>query len=85
MPLPAGMIIVCAWCLADGQPGFLREEPPYRNMPVSHGICSVHAEAWTLRRKKAHDDSSHAATPRGPVVDPVADADRQPAALEGHL
>jgi hypothetical protein len=40
------MILLCAWCLAEDRPAFLREVGPYRDTRLSHGICAFHAAAW---------------------------------------
>ncbi len=41
------MIVLCAWCVKADEPAFLREQPPYRDASISHGICPRHREEWT--------------------------------------
>ena len=41
------MIVLCAWCVKADEPAFLREQPPYRDASISHGICPRHRDAWT--------------------------------------
>ncbi len=36
------MIVLCAWCVKADRPAFLREQPPYADGRVSHGICAAH-------------------------------------------
>ena len=36
------MLIVCAWCLQDGEPGYLGEREPLDNPETTHSICAAH-------------------------------------------
>jgi hypothetical protein len=36
------MQILCAWCLRDGQPGYMGEREPLDNPEPTHGICPRH-------------------------------------------
>ena len=36
------MTVLCAWCLKEGKPAFLRESEPRRDPSESHGICANH-------------------------------------------
>ncbi len=40
------MIVLCANCIEENRPAFLREIPPYRDQGVSHGLCEEHAEMY---------------------------------------
>jgi len=40
------VIVLCAWCVKADRPAFLREQPPYRDPSISHGICRAHEQEW---------------------------------------
>ncbi len=40
------MIVLCAWCIEQDRPAFLRELAPYADTRISHGICPGHAAEW---------------------------------------
>lgn len=45
------MLVVCAWCIAVNEPGFLREIAPYTDTSLTHGVCAQHADQ--MRRERA--------------------------------
>jgi len=47
------VIVLCAWCVKADEPAFLREQSPYRDPSVSHGICPRHREEW-MQQIRAH-------------------------------
>lgn len=49
------VLVICAWCVKADRPAFLREQPPYHDPSVSHGICPAHREEWlaALRTRQA--------------------------------
>ena len=55
------MIVLCAWCIEQDRPAFLRELPPYVDSRVSHGICPGHAAEWRAKlRAQALAAEAHA-------------------------
>ncbi len=36
------MKVLCAWCVRDGKPAFLREKSPVSDVSETHGLCSDH-------------------------------------------
>jgi hypothetical protein len=36
------MVVLCAWCCREGEPGYLGEREPLDNPGPTHGICSRH-------------------------------------------
>jgi hypothetical protein len=36
------MVVLCAWCRRDGQPGYLGEREPLDNPQPTHGVCASH-------------------------------------------
>jgi len=36
------MLILCAWCCRDGEPGYLGEREPLDNPETTHGVCASH-------------------------------------------
>lgn len=36
------MLILCAWCRRDGEPGYLGEREPLDNPEPTHSICAAH-------------------------------------------
>ncbi len=43
------MIVLCAWCIEQDRPAFLRELAPYVDARISHGICPDHAAGWRAK------------------------------------
>lgn len=55
------MIVLCAWCVEQDRPAFLRELAPYADTRISHGICSGHAAEWRAKlRAQAVAARAHA-------------------------
>ena len=40
------MKVVCAWCRAEGKPGYLGEREPFDNPAPTHGVCLRHREQF---------------------------------------
>jgi hypothetical protein len=57
------MIVVCAWCEAEGRPPVLAEREPLEDRSATHTACAHHQEILyeELRRLKAQDDAANAA------------------------
>ena len=36
------MRVLCAWCVRDGRPAFLREKLPLEDLSETHGLCADH-------------------------------------------
>ena len=36
------MRVLCAWCVRDGKPAFLREKLPLEDLSETHGLCADH-------------------------------------------
>ena len=36
------MKVLCAWCVRDGKPAFLREKSPFEDSRETHGLCGDH-------------------------------------------
>jgi hypothetical protein len=36
------MVVLCAWCCRDGEPGYLGEREPLDNPEPTHGVCTPH-------------------------------------------
>jgi hypothetical protein len=36
------MLVLCAWCCREGQPGYMGEREPLDNPEPTHGICQRH-------------------------------------------
>lgn len=36
------MKVLCAWCVRDGRPAFLREKWPFEDPSETHGLCGDH-------------------------------------------
>lgn len=36
------MKVLCAWCVRDGKPAFLREKLPLNDPSETHGLCGDH-------------------------------------------
>jgi hypothetical protein len=36
------MVVLCAWCVRDGEPGYLGEREPLDNPEPTHGVCTPH-------------------------------------------
>ena len=36
------MKVLCAWCVRDGKPAFLREKSPLDDPSETHGLCESH-------------------------------------------
>ena len=34
--------VLCAWCVRDGKPAFLREKLPLEDLSETHGLCADH-------------------------------------------
>lgn len=34
--------VLCAWCVRDGKPAFLREKLPLDDLSETHGLCEDH-------------------------------------------
>ena len=34
--------VLCAWCVRDGKPAFLREKSPLSDVGETHGLCGDH-------------------------------------------
>ena len=34
--------VLCAWCVRDGRPAFLREKWPFEDPSETHGLCGDH-------------------------------------------
>ena len=39
------MRVMCAWCVKEGEIGFLREKPPLADSNETHGLCLSHFHA----------------------------------------
>lgn len=39
------MLVICAWCRAEGQEGGMGEEAPLADRRVTHGICATHVRS----------------------------------------
>jgi len=37
--------VMCAWCVKEGEGGFLREKPPFEDASETHGMCLSHFHA----------------------------------------
>ena len=46
------MIVLCAWCVEQDRPAFLRELAPYVDTRISHGICPDHAAEWRAKLRR---------------------------------
>ncbi len=57
--LRAVMIVVCAWCEAEGRPYVLTEREPLEDRTTTHTICARHRAALLeeLRRLDQREDS----------------------------
>jgi len=38
--------VICAWCHAEGRPGYLGEREPLDDPSTTHGVCSRHREQF---------------------------------------
>ncbi len=54
------MIVLCAWCIEQDRPAFLRELAPYVDTRISHGICPGHAAEWRAKFAQALAAGAHA-------------------------
>ena len=36
------MVVLCAWCRRNGEPGYLGEREPLDNPEPTHGVCNPH-------------------------------------------
>jgi hypothetical protein len=36
------MVVLCAWCCRNGEPGYLGEREPLDNPAATHGVCPSH-------------------------------------------
>ncbi len=52
------MLVICAWCVKADRPAFLREQPPYGDPSVSHGICAAHREEWLVALRASQEERS---------------------------
>jgi hypothetical protein len=57
------MKVICAWCLQEGLPAFLRETEPLDDPTETHGICGRHR--FELLQELAAAESTSAADRRG--------------------
>mgnify|MGYP001610294211 CR=1 FL=1 len=48
------MIVLCAWCQAEGQPARLGEKEPLADPRETHGICAAHLEQIKQDVKARH-------------------------------
>ena len=39
------MRVMCAWCVKEGEVGFLRDKPPFEDASETHGMCRSHFHA----------------------------------------
>ena len=53
------MIVVCAWCQAEGHPYVLAEKEPFEDRSETHTACARHRAALyeQLRRLDEDEDS----------------------------
>ena len=42
------MKVLCAWCVRDGKPAFLREKAPIDDPSETHGLCGDHFTSLSL-------------------------------------
>ncbi len=42
------MKVLCAWCVRDGKPAFLREKSPIDDPSETHGLCGDHFTSLSL-------------------------------------
>ncbi len=52
------MIVLCSWRLQADRPAFLREQPPYHDPSISHGICPAHREEWPVTLRSRQEERS---------------------------
>ena len=43
------MKVLCAWCVRDGRPAFLREKFPLEDPSETHGLCGDHFHSLSGR------------------------------------
>ena len=43
------MKVLCAWCIRDGKPAFLREKLPLHDSRETHGLCGDHFRSLSTR------------------------------------
>ena len=57
------MIVVCAWCEAEGRPNVLAEREPLDDRSATHGVCAQHQAILyeELRRLYPRKDADAAA------------------------
>ena len=41
--------VLCAWCVRDGRPAFLREKLPLEDPSETHGLCGAHFSSLSAR------------------------------------
>jgi hypothetical protein len=53
------MIVVCAWCQAEGRPHVLAEREPFEDRSATHTVCAHHRAKLIeeLRRTDRREDS----------------------------
>ena len=53
------MIVVCAWCQAEGRPHVLAEREPFEDRSATHTVCGHHRAKLIeeLRRTDRREDS----------------------------
>jgi len=54
------MIVVCAWCQAEGRPSFVAEREPYQDQTLTHTACPQHPEALYEELKRLDEGSDPA-------------------------
>jgi hypothetical protein len=54
------MIVVCAWCQAEGRPSFVAEREPFDDRTLTHTACSRHLAALFEELRRL-DEKPHAA------------------------
>jgi hypothetical protein len=54
------MIVVCAWCEAEGRPSVIEEREPLDDRSLTHTACSEHRDAL-LEQLRRVDKGSNAA------------------------
>jgi hypothetical protein len=55
------MIVVCAWCEAEGRPHVLSEREPLEDRSPTHTCCDYHRAALYAELRRMDADRSNAA------------------------
>ena len=51
------MIVVCAWCQAEGRPYVITEREPFEDRSLTHAACAMHRAALFDELRRLDEDS----------------------------